>query len=193
MLQRLSAPTGAAASQMEALGINVRDSDGNMKDAASIAGELQSKLSGLDSATRDAAIQTIFGADASRAALVMMNQGTAGIQKYTAATNDQAAAQRLADSQMGDSARKIEEMKGAVETAAIQIGTALALSLIHISTRLAASFIRPRATPENARGTSQDGVYVSYELPTGDDGSWTGLPFVDAVIESHRSKRTVIG
>ena len=126
MLQRLSAPTGAAASQMEALGINVRDSDGNMKDAASIAGELQSKLSGLDSATRDAAIQTIFGADASRAALVMMNQGTAGIQKYTAATNDQAVAQRLADSQMGDSARKIEEMKGAVETAAIQIGTALA-------------------------------------------------------------------
>lgn len=126
MLQRLSAPTGAAASQMEALGINVRDSDGNMKDAASIAGELQSKLSGLDSATRDAAIQTIFGADASRAALVMMNQGTAGIEKYTAATNDQAAAQRLADSQMGDSARKIEEMKGAVETAAIQIGTALA-------------------------------------------------------------------
>lgn len=126
MLQRLSAPTGAAASQMEALGINVRDSDGNMKDAASIAGELQSKLSGLDSATRDAAIQTIFGADASRAALVMMNQGTAGIEKYTAATNDQAAAQRLADSQMGDSARAIEEMKGAVETAAIQIGTALA-------------------------------------------------------------------
>lgn len=56
----------------------------------------------------------------------MMNQGTAGIEKYTAATNDQAAAQRLADSQMGDSARKIEEMKGAVETAAIQIGTALA-------------------------------------------------------------------
>ena len=126
MLQRLSAPTGAAAAQMEALGINVRDSDGNMKDAASIAGELQSKLSGLDSATRDAAIQTIFGADASRAALVMMNQGTAGIEKYTAATNDQEAAQRLANSQMGDSARAIEEMKGAVETAAIQIGTALA-------------------------------------------------------------------
>lgn len=126
MLQRLSAPTGAAAAQLEALGINVRDSNGNMKDAASIAGELQTGLAGLDSATRDAAIQTIFGADASRAALVMMNQGTAGIEKYTAATNDQAAAQRLADSQMGDSARKIEEMKGAVETAAIQIGTALA-------------------------------------------------------------------
>lgn len=126
MLQRLSAPTDTAAKQMESLGINVRDSQGNMRDAASIAGELQEKLGGLDSATRDAAIQTIFGSDASRAALVLMNQGTEGIKRYTAATNDQTAAQRLADSQMGDSARKIEEMKGAIETAAIQVGDAIA-------------------------------------------------------------------
>lgn len=75
----------------------------------------------------------------------------------------------------------------------IDYGTSLDSMIAMAATRLAASFIRPRATPENARGTSQDGVYVSYELPTGDDGSWTGLPFVDAVIESHRSKRTVIG
>lgn len=76
MLQRLAAPTDKSAAMMESLGINVRDANGNMLDAAGVAGELQAKLSGLDSATRDAAIQTIFGADASRAALVMMNQGT---------------------------------------------------------------------------------------------------------------------
>lgn len=133
MLQRLSAPTDAAASQMEALGINTRDSNGNMLDAASIAGELQAKLGGLDSATRDAAIQTIFGADASRAALVMMNQGTEGIQRYTAATNDQTAAQRLADSQMGDTQRSIEEMNGAIETASIQVGGALAPAVTDVA------------------------------------------------------------
>lgn len=126
MLQRLAAPTDKAATMMESLGINVRDSNGNMVDAASVAGILQSKLGGLDSATRDAALQTIFGADASRAALVMMNQGTEGIQRYTAATNDQAAAQRLADSQMGETERSIEEMNGAIETASIQVGSALA-------------------------------------------------------------------
>lgn len=133
MLQRLSAPTGAAAKQLKSLGIEVRDSDGNMKDATQIAGELSEGLSGLDSATRDAAIQTIFGADASRAALVMMNQGAAGIEKYTAATNDQAAAQRMADSQMGDSAKAIEEMKGAIETAAIRLGTALAPTVTDVA------------------------------------------------------------
>ena len=71
-------------------------------------------------------MQTLFGSDASRAALIMTDLGREGIERYTAATNDQTAAQRLAESQMGESERAIEEMKGAVETAAIQIGTALA-------------------------------------------------------------------
>lgn len=61
------------------------------------------------------------------------------------------------------------------------------------ATRLAASYLRPRAAAENARGTSMDGVYISYDLATGDDGGWTGLPFVDSAIEEHRSHRAVIG
>ncbi len=126
MLQRLAAPTDDAAATMESLGINVRDSNGNMLDAAGVAAELQAKLGGLSSAQKDAAMQTMFGSDASRAALVMTNLGREGIEKYTAATNDQEAAQRLADAQMGESERAIEEMKGAVETAAITLGTELA-------------------------------------------------------------------
>lgn len=133
MLQRLAAPTDEAASAMESLGINVRDGNGNMLDAAGVAQELQDKLGGLSSAQKDAAMQTLFGSDASRAALIMTNLGRDGIEKYTAATNDQTAAQRLADSQMGDSARAIEEMKGAVETAAIKIGTALAPTVTEIA------------------------------------------------------------
>lgn len=59
--------------------------------------------------------------------------------------------------------------------------------------RLAASYLRPRAGAENARGTAVDGVYVSYDLATGEAGSWTGIPYVDSTIESHRSHRVVIG
>lgn len=126
MLQRLAAPTDKAAETIDALGINVRDSNGSMLDAAGVAQELTDKLGGLSSAEKDAAMQTIFGSDASRAALVMTNKGREGIEKYTAATNDQTAAQRLAESQMGESERAIEEMNGAIETAGIQIGQALA-------------------------------------------------------------------
>lgn len=126
MLQRLAAPTDKAADTIEALGINVRDADGGMLGAADMAAELSAKLGTLSSAEKDAAMQAIFGSDASRAALVMTNLGAEGLEKYVAATNDQEAAQRMANAQMGETERAMEEMRGAVETAAIQLGTALA-------------------------------------------------------------------
>ena len=59
--------------------------------------------------------------------------------------------------------------------------------------KLAASIIRPRVGAENARGTSMDGVFISFTLPDGTDGSWTGIPDVDAFIELNRSKRKLVG
>lgn len=126
MLQRLSAPTDTAAAMMEELGVQTRDGSGQLLGASEMAAELSAKLGTLSSAEKDAAMQTIFGSDASRAALVMTNLGAEGLEKYVAATNDQEAAQRMANAQMGETERAMEEMKGAVETAAIQLGTALA-------------------------------------------------------------------
>lgn len=126
MLQRLAAPTDTAAAEIEKLGIQTRDSQGNLLGASDMAEELQNKLGGLSPAARDAALQTIFGSDAMRAATVMMNSGEEGLQKYIAATNDQESAQRLANSQMGDTSKAIEEMKGSLETAAITIGDKIA-------------------------------------------------------------------
>ena len=76
---------------------------------------------------------------------------------------------------------------------AVTYGTDLDAQIVDAATRLAAWYLRPRAQAENARGTSMDGVYISYDLATGTDGSWTGLPVVDAAIEQHRSRRVVIG
>lgn len=58
--------------------------------------------------------------------------------------------------------------------------------------QLAASYLRPRSQAENVRGQSSEGVYISYTLATGGDGSWTGLPLVDAVIEEYRSRRMIV-
>lgn len=126
MLQRLAAPTDKAASLIEDLGINTRDSNGYMLSASDLAQELQDKLGGLEPATRDAAMQTIFGSDAMRAATVMMNGGSEAIEKYTAATYDMEAASRLANSQMGEGELAMEQLKGSIETALITIGTQLA-------------------------------------------------------------------
>lgn len=126
MLQRLAAPTDQAAGMIAELGIQTRDSNGELLGASEMAQELQNKLGGLSSAQRDAALQTIFGSDATRAATIMMNSGADGLASYIAATNDQEAAQRLANSQMGEGKKAIEEMKGSLETAAITIGEKLA-------------------------------------------------------------------
>ncbi len=127
MLQRLAAPTSdKAAMKIENLGIKTRDANGHLLGASEMAQELQDKLGGLSEAERDSALQTIFGLDAMRAATVMMNSGSEGLASYIKATNDQEAAQRLANSQMGEGEKAIEEMKGSLETAAITIGSKLA-------------------------------------------------------------------
>ena len=121
MLQRLGAPTKEAAAEMKSLGINIWDDNGHMKDAAGISQELQSHMSGLSDSAKQSAMNIIFGSDATRAASILMDNGTSGLQRYTKATNDQNAASRLAQSQMGETAKAIEQMKGSLETAAIKL------------------------------------------------------------------------
>lgn len=151
MLQRLAAPTDSAATMIEQLGIQTRDSNGDLLGASEIAEELQNKLGGLDSASRDAALSTIFGSDAMRAATVMMDSGTEGLQKYIDAANDQEAAQRLANSQMSDGSRAIEELKGSLETAAIQIGDTLAPIVQKVAELITALVNKFSALPEGVQ------------------------------------------
>lgn len=76
--------------------------------------------------------------------------------------------------------------------AIVEFGVSLDAQMRAAATKLAASYLRPRAAAENARGTAVDGVYISYDLATGEDGGWTGIPFVDAAIEQHRARRGLI-
>lgn len=133
MLQRLAAPTDQAAEAIAAYGLNIRDSNGKMKDISGIADELTGKLGSLSDAERDAALQTIFGSDASRAAAILMQSGSEGLAKYIAATNDATAAETMANAQKGELSWALENMGGAVESAAIAFGTALAPAITAVA------------------------------------------------------------
>lgn len=133
MLQRLAAPTDQAAEAIAAYGLNIRDSNGKMKDISGIADELTGKLGGLSDAERDAALQTIFGSDASRAAAILMQSGSEGLAKYIAATNDATAAETMASAQKGELSWALENMGGAVESASIAFGTALAPAITAVA------------------------------------------------------------
>lgn len=133
MLQRLAAPTDQAAEAIAAYGLNIRDSNGKMKDVSGIADELTGKLGGLSDAERDAALQTIFGADASRAAAILMQSGSEGLAKYIDATNDATAAETMASAQKGELSWALENMQGAIESASIAFGTALAPAITAVA------------------------------------------------------------
>lgn len=76
--------------------------------------------------------------------------------------------------------------------ARVTYGQTLTAQISEACVRLAASYLRPRVAAENARGTAMEGVFISYELATGEEGSWTGIPFVDAAIAQNRSRRVLL-
>lgn len=126
MLQRLIPQTDAAAIAMEKYGLSFVDAKGNFDSVTVVAQKLQDKLGKLSEAQRAEALQTMFGSDATRAATVLMQEGAGGIEKYISATKDRTAASKMAEAAMTDDARAVEEAQGAMEDAAITVGSALA-------------------------------------------------------------------
>lgn len=126
MLTRLVPSTDAAKSAMEQLGLKFTDANGKFVPITNVAQQLKDKLSGLSDEQKTAALSTIFGSDATRAATVLMKEGATGLGKYIAATKDQGAAQDVATARMKGTAGAMESFKGSVETAKLQLGLFLA-------------------------------------------------------------------
>lgn len=125
MLTRLTPQTAKARDAMRELGIDFTDAQGRIKPISEVASILQAKLGKLSQEERNTALSTMFGSDARRAALVLMDEGGKGLDKYIKKTKDQGAAQRMADARMKGTAGAIEKMKGSFETAGLAIGMAL--------------------------------------------------------------------
>lgn len=141
MLASLVPQTDKAAGAMRALGLKFTDSQGKFLPITNVAEQLKKSLSGLSEAQRTTALTTIFGSDASRAATVLMKEGAGGIAKYIKATKDQGAAQKLADANMSGTAGALERMSGAIETAQLALGTALAPVVVKVADYLSTTLI----------------------------------------------------
>src|SRR5438876_8494572 len=87
MLQRLSAPSGEAATLMQKLGISAYDTVGNFVGLAGFAGRLRSSLSKLTPEQRNSALATIFGSDSVRAAAILYDQGAEGVRQVVEAVD----------------------------------------------------------------------------------------------------------
>lgn len=122
MLQRLTPQSNEAKQKMDALGISAYDASGNFIGLAEFAGNLQAALRSLTPEQRNAAMATIFGSDAVRAATVLYDEGEAGVRDWIDAVNDQGYAAETAAMRLDNLLGDWEAFTGALDTAFITMG-----------------------------------------------------------------------
>lgn len=122
MLLQLASPTNQAQAALDKYNISAYDSQGNFVGMANLADQLKNNLGGLSQAQQNAALKTIFGADAIRAATILMNGGGDAVRKYTSAVDQFGYAGDMAGKRMDNLKGDLENLAGSVETALIKMG-----------------------------------------------------------------------
>lgn len=98
ILTRLSAPPKEAADAMEALGISMTDSEGNMKSLDEVMGDLRKAFSGLSETQQTQYAKQIAGQEAMSGLLAIVNAAPADVDKLTKAINESdGAAEKMAE------------------------------------------------------------------------------------------------
>ena len=123
MLQRLTPTSKESAKLMDELGISAYDAQGNFIGLENFAGNLQTSMADLTVEQRNAAMSTIFGSDAVRAASVIYENGADGVAKWIDNVNDAGYAAETAARMQDNLAGDIEKLGGAFDTLMIKSGT----------------------------------------------------------------------
>lgn len=97
-LSRLSAPTKQVQEQMNALGISITDSNGEIKPFNQLIGEMRQSFKGLSEEQKVQAATTLFGKESMAGMLAILNASDDDFNNLTNAINNSTgAAQEMAD------------------------------------------------------------------------------------------------
>lgn len=118
--------TKKARTAIKDMGFEFFDANGQMRPMKDIIAELEQGLKGLSDQERAQTLKTIFGVEGMRAGNILLEQGAAGYAKLAAEIDKNGVAQQMADARMKGLKGSLEQLKGSMETAAIQIGTIMA-------------------------------------------------------------------
>lgn len=122
----LQNPTDKAAAQMEALGISVYDSEGNMRSLNDILGDLNTSMEGMTAQEKSNIIGQIFNkTDMSAVNALLANTGDAWDSLQQSITDSGGAAQQMADTQLDNLSGQLTLLKSALEGLAISFGEIL--------------------------------------------------------------------
>jgi len=125
MLSSLQPGSVEAKGAIKSLGVDVFDAQGKFVGVRSVVDQYSTALGKLNQEQRVAAIRTIFGSDAQRAATVIFGKGTATYDALRRKIQEQGVAADIGQSKMKGFNGAIEGVKSVVETAAISMGEGL--------------------------------------------------------------------
>ena len=122
----LQNPTDKAAACMEQLGLDVYDSEGNMRSLNDILGDLNTSMDGMTAAEKSNIIGQIFNkTDLASVNALLANTGTTWDDLQQSITDSGGAAQQMADTQLDNLQGQITILKSALEGLAISFGELL--------------------------------------------------------------------
>lgn len=122
MLLRLANPTADAAGEMKDLGLDFYDAQGQFIGMAGVADQLSTRLAHLSQEERNAALASLFGQDAIRAASILYDGGSDAVNKFAAAVDDAGYAQETAAKRLDNLKGDWEAFTGAVDSSLITMG-----------------------------------------------------------------------
>ncbi len=122
ILTRLSAPPKECAEQMEALGISITDTNGEMKPLATVMQDLRKKLKGLSKDQQTAAAKALAGQEAMSGLLAVVNGADADFEKLTNAVKDSTGAAEDMANTMNDNVQgQLTLLRSQIEGKMIQV------------------------------------------------------------------------
>ncbi len=117
MLLSLMAPSDKARKLINELGISIYDAQGNMLPMPALIEQFSGALGGLTQEQRNAALATIFGSDAVRAANVVLMGGVDAFSEMKGAVTEAGAAADMAKAQTEGLGGAVGRVKTALSTA----------------------------------------------------------------------------
>ena len=122
----LQNPTDKAAACMEQLGLDVYDSEGNMRSLNDILGDLNTSMDGMTAAEKSNIIGQIFNkTDLASVNALLANTGTTWDDLQQSIVDSGGAAQQMADTQLDNLQGQLTILKSALEGLAISFGELL--------------------------------------------------------------------
>ncbi|HJG00779.1 MAG TPA: phage tail tape measure protein [Enterococcus hirae] len=151
-LTRLMNPTEAMYNKFQELGIAINNHDGSMKSLSEIITELREKTKGLGDDQRNSALATIFGTNALSGMLALIDAGPEKLDSLTKSLqNSDGAADEMARTMQDNANSSIEQMMGALESAAIVIQKILAPSIRKVADAISGLVEKFVSAPESTQ------------------------------------------